>query len=103
MKILYDQVSKDYQYPISKKDLDGVRKNNVIRHEVWEKVAQIRFGCNTKTTQEGRTVQKGNLYEIRINFILRNFKTLLLSDSKPYLNLIKNFGGVLEKGSRWIS
>jgi len=101
MKILYDAVSSEYIYPLSKKDISRVKE--LILPELLEKIRKIRFGCNTRTTQEGKTTQYGNSYEIRINFCLNNSKTLLLSDNNKYKDQIKEFGGVIDNKARLIT
>ncbi|GBC59925.1 hypothetical protein DENIS_0867 [Desulfonema ishimotonii] len=91
MKICYDNVSSDYSYPVSKKDIGEIKK--IILPEITDKIRVIRFGCNTKTTQEGRIVKQGRVYDIRINFCLNNNRSLILSDRKKYIKEIKQFGG----------
>ena len=76
MKIIYDKVSSDYLYPLSKDDIALGKK--VVASEDLDKLRTIEFGCNTKTTQEGRTVQRGKFYDIRINFCLKNLNSLIL-------------------------
>jgi hypothetical protein len=92
MKIKYDSVSEEYLYPISKSDIETLK--TVVRKDIWSRIRGIRFGCNTKTTQEGRTVQHGMSYDIRINYCLNKGRSLALSDSKSYIDQIKRFGGV---------
>jgi mRNA-degrading endonuclease RelE of RelBE toxin-antitoxin system len=101
MKIIYDKVSSGYLYPLSKSDVNKVK--NVVSVEDINKIRTIEFGCNIKTTQEGRTVQKGKLYDIRINFCLKNFNSLVLSDDKKYIDQIKSFSGMVDKESRLIT
>jgi hypothetical protein len=100
MKIIYDQVSSDYLYPLSKDDIAQIKE--VVPSEDFAKLRTIRFGCNTKTTQEGRTVFRGNFYDIRINFCLRNLSSLLLSDDKKYLDQIKSFAANVNQKTRLI-
>jgi hypothetical protein len=94
MKVSYDKISQDYVYPVSRIDLDKLR--DVVSTSVLALVAVIRFGCNTKTTQEGRTVQRGNQYEIRINFCLRSNRSRLLSAESNYQRTIERFGGKID-------
>lgn len=95
MKISYDKISLDYIYPISRSDVSKLRV--VVSPAVLEKIASIRFGCNTTTTQEGRTVQRGNQYEVRVNFCLRGNYSRLLSGEKDYQSTIIRFGGKIVK------
>jgi len=101
MKILYDTVTKEYLYPLSKKDIVELKK--YIPSEIIEKIKCIRFGCNTKTTQEGRTVKRGRFYDIRINFCLKNLQSLMLSDRKDYIEEIKEFCGKVDIETRMIT
>lgn len=101
MKIIYDKVSSEYLYPLSKEDIAKIKK--IISAEDFSKIRTIVFGCNTKTTQEGRTVQRGRFYDIRINFCLKNFNTLILSDEKKYIDQIKSFTDSVDKKTRLIT
>jgi len=95
MKVSYDTISQDYSYPLSRNDLDTLRC--MVSPSLLEVVGAVRFGCNTKTTQEGRTVQRGKQYEIRINFCLKNNQTKLLSDERSYQHTVQRFGGTIDK------
>lgn len=94
MKILYDTVSEEYIYPFSKKDLDKIKA--IVSSDILLKIRSIRFGCNMKTTQEGRTVQHGKVFDIRINFCLNNMRSLILSKDQTYIKQIHAFGGVVD-------
>lgn len=101
MKIIYDKVSSDYLYPLSKDDICQIKK--VVESEDLGKLRTIEFACNTKTTQEGRTVQRGKFYGIRINFCLKNLSSLLLSKDKKYIDQIKSFAAIIDQKSRLIT
>ncbi len=95
MKISYDKVSSDYLYPLdSKSDLDEFKKK--IEDYILEKILQIRFGCNWRTTQEARLVQRGENFDIRINFCLKDYRSPILSDKKDWVRTIEKFGGALD-------
>ncbi len=100
MKIIYDNVSGEYLYPLSKKDIKKIKQ--YIDPLTIEKIKFLKFGCNTKTTQEGRIVKRGSIYDIRINFCLKNMQSCLLSDKKQYVEEIKKFGGKLNLSARTI-
>ena len=101
MKISYDKVSSDYLYPLSKDGVAQIKK--VVSAEDIDKIRSIEFGCNTKTTQEGRTVQRGRFYDIRINFCLKNLSSIVLSDEKKYLDQLKSFAGSVDQKTRLIT
>jgi hypothetical protein len=63
MKISKDQVSDDYQYPLSKKELSKLKE--IVDPAIISLIGAIRFGCNTKTTQEGRPE---SFFDIQISF-----------------------------------
>ncbi len=100
MKIIYDNVSSEYIYPLSKKDITLLKE--CVPLGVIERIKSIRFGCNNKTTQEGRLIQYGHYYDIRINFCLNNMRSLILSEGKKYLDQIKYFGGIVDLSKRHI-
>jgi hypothetical protein len=101
MKIYYDTVSQDYTYPLSKEDVRFILNKTSV--EIINKIKSIRFGCNQVTTQEGRTAQRGDRYDIRINFCLKNNTSYRLSDDKKYIEQIKSFGGIININSKHIS
>jgi len=101
MKIIYNNVSSEYLYPLSKEDV--VKLKQIIPEEDFNKIRTVEFGCNTKTTQEGRIVQKGRFYEIRINFCLKNFCTLLLSDDKKYIAQLNVFTKSIDQKTRLVT
>ncbi|MEN6290765.1 MAG: hypothetical protein ABFD07_01955 [Methanobacterium sp.] len=101
MKIIYDKVSPEYSYPLSKDDVAKIKK--FVKSENISKLRTIEFGCNTKTTQEGRTVQRGKYYDIRINFCLKNMSSLILSENKKYIDQIRLFAGSVDFESRLIT
>jgi len=102
MKVLYDSVSSDYLHPLSQKDVDRVKKHTPS--EIIQVIRQIRFGCNTKTTREGRMVKRGTCYDVEVNFCPRragkHFQSLVLSNRKPHLDKVIRYGGTpnLETG-----
>ncbi len=100
MKITYDKITGDYQYPLSKKDVGEIKK--VVDGKYLSQIFSIKFGCNTKTTQEGRIVKRGDSYDIKINFCLNDHRSLLLSDDKKHVGQIKSYGGVIDFGKRHI-
>jgi hypothetical protein len=101
MKILFDQVGRSYKYPLSRKDIQVLKMH--VEDHLLQKIKKIRFGCNTRTTQEGRIVKKGSIYEIRINFCLSDSnRSMVLSDNKKYLREIQKFGGVVNSKERCI-
>jgi hypothetical protein len=101
MKILYDTVSGEYIYPFSKKDLGKIK--SVVSSDILLKIRSIRFGCNIKTTQEGRTVQHGKVFDIRINFCLNKMRSLILSSDQSYIKQIHAFGGVVDSSTGTIT
>lgn len=101
MKVIYDTIAPGYIFPLSKKDIDSIKKN--IQPEIIEQISYIRFICNTKTTREGRLVKDAGKFNIRINFCLNNNRSLVLSDDKQYLQEIKQFGGAVNLKTRYIT
>jgi hypothetical protein len=102
MKITYDNVSSGYLYPLdSKTDLDVFRER--VEDKILSKILKIRFGCNWKTTQEARLIQRGKNFDIRINFCLKDDKSKILSDKKDWLRIIEKFGGVLDQSRNEVS
>jgi len=94
MKIIFDSVSKEYIFPLSRNDFRLIKE--IIPSEIVRRIRSIRCGCNTKTTQEGRLVQHGAIFDIRINFCLRDAKSSLLSDRPEYVAQISKFGGKVD-------
>ena len=96
MKITYDKVSNGYSYPLKdRKEL--VRLLGDIPGVILSRIKKIRFGCNWSTTQEARIVQRGQNFDIKINFSLKDKQSPLLSEKKNWINTIKKFGGKINK------
>ncbi len=92
MQIIYDKVSTDYIYPLgARSDIDELKGK--IDDHLLNKISKIRFGCNLKTTQEARLVQRGEKFEIRINFCLKEYRSPIITDKKDWLQTIEKFGG----------
>jgi hypothetical protein len=100
MKVVYDNKSADYVYPLSKKDLNKIK--SIISSMVMERIRELNFGCNLKTMQEGRIVQRGESFTIRINFCLKDNASQLLSEDHRYIKEIKRFGGEINYSQRAI-
>lgn len=95
MKVSYNKISSGHTYPLSRTEV--VKLRCVVGSSLLAAVSAIRSGCNAKTTQEGRTVQRGKQYEIRINFCFKNNQSRLLSSDKDYLRAIQGFGGQIDQ------
>lgn len=93
MKIEFDSAGP-YTYPLSKADVQRLR--SLVAESVAAKIARIRFGCNQKTTQEGRTVQRGPRFDIRINFCVKSNQGLLLSTRSDYAKILARCGGKID-------
>jgi hypothetical protein len=83
--------------------MDLERLRTAVSSELLAAVCSIRFGCNTKTTQEGRMVQRGKRYEIRVNFCLKNNQSRLLSRARSYKHTILEFGGHIDEETALIT
>ena len=101
MRIVYSKVSPEYVYPLSRDDVNKVK--GIVSAGDLAKLRTIEFGCNRRTTQEGRIVQRGRFYEIRINFCLNNCTSLILSDDRPYIEQIERWGGLVDRRTRLIT
>lgn len=100
MKISYDKVTQEYHFPLSRHDIGRI--HDLIPRSLIEKIASVRFGCNAKTTQEGRMVQRGARYQVRINFCLNDGCSPILSSATPYRKTIERFGGTfLSEKTLW--
>jgi len=91
MQIQFQSISKDYMFPLSKQDIRKFISNQNLEDLG---IGKITFGYNKKTTQEGRTVQRGDVFDIRINFCVDiHCRSKLLMTTKSYLRDIELFGG----------
>jgi len=101
MKVHFNALSSEYVYPLCKKEV--LRYVSLVFEQGLRKIGEIEFGCNTKTTQEGRIVQHGDRYNIRINFCLKNLSSTILSNSSVYMNQIKVFASCVDMDSGLIT
>lgn len=93
MKIEYD-TAEPYTHPLNKSDVKRLRA--LIGENIAARIAHIRFGCNQKTTQEGRTMQRGPQFDIRINFCVKSNQGLLLSTKSDYAKIVLRCGGKVD-------
>ena len=101
MKIIYDNVSPDFSFPLSRKDIRVLKE--ILPLGIYEKINVLEFGCNRKTTQLGRTVQLANgVYNIRVNFCLKNFTSIVLSEGHYYIEPVEQCGGVIDLTTRLV-
>jgi hypothetical protein len=95
MKISYDKVGPGHLYPLSKADVERI--SDAIPAEVVNVIREIRLAYNRKTTQEGKVVKRGRLYDIRVNFCLTDvggcLQSRMLSDKKRYIDEMRRYGG----------
>lgn len=96
LKIEFDGIAA-FTYPLNKADVQ--RMLPLVGENIASRIAHIRFGCNQKTTQEGRTVQRGPQFDIRINFCVKSGVGLLLSRDPSYMKIITLCGGEIDPGN----
>ena len=102
MKIEFEKVAPPYPHPISSRELKALIVASDLAATA-KKIAKIHFGCNQKTSQEARIVIRGDTYEIRINFCLKDGKTRLLSDRRPWCEIVECFGGIIDGQNREVT
>lgn len=93
MKIEFD-TALSYTHPLGKADVQRLR--SLVPEGIAAKIAHVRFGCNQKTTQEGRTVQRGPQFDIRVNFCVKSNQGLLLSSKSDYTKILTRCGGRID-------
>lgn len=95
MKISYDKIGPGHLYPLSQADVERIR--DVLPADIVNAITEVRFAYNGKTTQEGRMVKRGRLYEIRVNFCLMDtggcLQSRMLCDKKRYVGEVTRYGG----------
>ena len=62
--------------------------------EVAGRIVAVHFGWNSRTTQEGRIVQRGDKFDIRINFTTKNDQSRLISPTPRWLVPVRACGGI---------
>ena len=105
MKIVYDSVSSEHVYPLTKADVARVRDH--VPSEIWEAIHYIRFGCSGNSTHTGRMRRRGSSYRIRVNFCLKTvdgqFQSPLACETKGFLENVKRHGGRPDLSTRIIT
>lgn len=95
MRIIYDSVSAEYTYPLSKADVGRVK--NHVPSDIWDTILYIRFGFSANSTHAGRMFGRGNSYRIRVNFCLKKVEGRLQSPlvcrQKRYVENVRRYGG----------
>jgi len=104
MRIIYDSVSAEYTYPLSKADVGRVK--NHVPSDIWDAILYIRFGFSANSTHAGRMVKRGKSYRIRVNFCLKRSEGRLQSPvvcrQKRYVEGVKRYGGKPDLATRTI-
>jgi hypothetical protein len=104
-RLRFDVVAKGDRHPLTRDDVQHLLSRLYAEvPEIEGLVSALRFGCNFRTTQEGRLAQRGGQYEIRINFCLREGTSRIVSDTDSWLKWVKMCGGrpsLKDKIVRW--
>jgi len=101
-RVQFDVITKGYEYPLSREEVLHVLSwAEEVAPGLPQLVRSVRFGCNHRTTQEGRVVQRGESFEVRVNFCPKDNRTRILRSSRSWLLHAKKCGGVpdLESGA----
>lgn len=105
MKIIYDSVSSEYVYPLTKADVTRVRDH--VPTEIWEAIQCVRFGCSRNSTHTGRMRRHGGSYRIKVNFCLKKVNGQLQSPlacgKRNFVENVKRYGGEPDLGPRIIT
>jgi hypothetical protein len=107
MRVSYDKVGSRYIYPLCEREVRVIM--NHVPPIALDLITWIRFGCNLRTTQEGRVVKRGKFYEIKVNFCLWDREgdmqsRLLSAGRKSYLEQVRRYGGIPDaemKAIKW--
>lgn len=95
MKIIYDSISADYVYPLSKTDVVKVGRH--VPPEIWATIQSIRFGFSGNSTHAGRMVKQGSSYRIRVNFCPKRedggLRSPIVCRQERYLRGVLSCGG----------
>ena len=105
MKLIYDSVSSEYVYLLSKADVGRIKGH--VHPDIWDAIKHIRFGLSIKSTRAGRMVKTGKrCYCIRVNFCPRRMEKSLQSPlvcaQKHFLEGVKRYGGKPDLKTRTI-
>lgn len=104
MKIVYDSVSSEYVYPLTKADVARIRDH--VPPEIWELIQYIRFGFSGNSTHTGRMRRHGSSYRIRVNFCLKKvngqFQSPLACETKNFVGNVRKYGGRPDPSTRTI-
>jgi hypothetical protein len=90
-------------YPLDAKTTKRIVKQ-AAPPEVVAAIREVRYGCNRTTTQEARIVERGTIFDIRINFFLDGQRSRLISSAKKWTRPVEELGGEIDyatKTVRW--
>jgi hypothetical protein len=99
MKIEFEKVTEPYQYPFSVADTK-LFLQKIVPTEILANISKIHYGCNQQTTQEARIVERGQRYDLRINFCPKAGTTKLLSVKTEWCRIVLLCGGTLDKAAQ---
>ncbi len=104
MRLTYARLPAERRHPLGR---DAVRRllaeTAPEAPALLSRVRAIHFGWNGRTTQEGRIVQHGAFFEIRINFTVEGERSRLLRSDARWLRGVTRCGGFASAESGWVS
>ena len=97
-RIVFDPAPEEHRHPLSRHEVAAAlaRAGSEIPR-LAARLRLVRFGCNLRTTQEGRVVERGDFFEIRLNFVPRRDRTRILSTKAPWLQGVQVSGGRVDR------
>lgn len=102
MRVTFDEC-RGCWFPLSAREVRSVLRSEVAP-DILERIAWVRFGCSTRTGQEGRVVERGTRYDIRIDFCPHEsgdgvLFTRRLSERREWTEPVRSLGGRFDPGT----
>lgn len=99
-RITFDRVTERHRFAVTRPDVErALALAFQAVPELRSQLRSVRFGCNTKTTQEGRISQRDlEVFEIRVNFCLEGDRSPVFGRTSVawWRRKVVSFGGALD-------
>lgn len=97
MQVTYVHLAEGRRHPLGQRAVRALVAS--VAQELGDGVDRVRsihFGWNARTTQEGRVVERGSAFDIRVNFTIRGGRSPVRSFARGWVEPVTKCGGVID-------
>jgi len=94
VRVTFDDLPPGRCFPLTRAEAKRTIEE-ITPDEILSRLKSLHFGCNRKTTQEARLVERGNSVELRLNFWTESGQSRVLAMTRQWLDPVRRAGGIL--------